>query len=89
MPGATLAPSKFAVKEEHPVVTQEPIGPSKIKTEPWPTTNVKSKTPAFVNKAVQTLSIDESSPPCQINTHTFMEQATQTPLHPTTCNAQT
>jgi hypothetical protein len=41
MPGASPAPSTFAVKEEHPAVTQEPAGPSKIKTEPWPATNVK------------------------------------------------
>jgi hypothetical protein len=78
MPGATPAPSNFEVKEEHPTVTQEPAGPSKIKTEPWPATNVKSETPAFVNKVVQTFPIDESTPPSQINTHTFVEQATQT-----------
>jgi hypothetical protein len=63
MPGAPPAPSTFAVKEEHPVVTQEPTGPSKIKTEPWPATNFKSETHAFVNKVVQTLPIDEFSPP--------------------------
>jgi hypothetical protein len=89
MPGASPAPTTFAVKEEKPVVTQEPAGPSKIKTEPWPTTNVKSETPAFVNKVVQTLPIDESAPPSQINTHTFVEQATQTLPYPTTCNAET
>jgi hypothetical protein len=33
MPGDPPAPSTFAVKEEHPAVTQEPAGPSKIKTE--------------------------------------------------------
>jgi hypothetical protein len=63
IPRAPPAPSNFAVKEEHPTVTQEPARPSKIKTEPWPTTNVKSETPAFVNKAVKTLPIDESAPP--------------------------
>jgi hypothetical protein len=63
MPGATPAPSNFVVKEEHPVVTQELAGPSKIKTEPWPTKNVKSEAPTFVNKYVQTLPIDESTPP--------------------------
>jgi hypothetical protein len=62
MPGAPPAPSTFAVKEEHPAVTQEPAGPSKIKTEPWPATNVKSETPSFVNKAVQTLPIDAIYP---------------------------
>jgi hypothetical protein len=89
MPGAPLARSTFVVKEEHPSITQEPTGPSKIKTEPWPTTNVKSETPTFVNKVVQTLPIDESTPPSQINTHTFVEQATQTLPQPTTCNAET
>jgi hypothetical protein len=83
------APSNFVFKEEHPVVTQEPIGPSKIKTEPWPATNVEPETPTFVNKTVQTLPIDESTPPNQINTHTFVEQSTQTLPQPTTCNAKT
>jgi hypothetical protein len=63
IPGAPLAPSTFAVKEEHPAVTQEPVGPPKIKTEPDPATNVKSKTPSFVNKAVQKMPIEESAPP--------------------------
>jgi hypothetical protein len=34
MPGASPTPTTFAVKEENPVVTQEPTGPSKIKNEP-------------------------------------------------------
>jgi hypothetical protein len=89
MPGASPAPSTVAVKEEHPAVTQEPAGPSKIKTEPWPATNVKTETPAFVNKVVQTLPIDEPAPPSQINTQTFVEQATQTLPQPITCNAET
>ena len=105
MPGAPPTPSTFAVKEEEPVVTQEPaiavtqepttaetqepVGPSKIKTESWPATNVKSKTPAFVNKSIQTLPIDEFSPPSQINTHTFVEQATQTLPQPITCDVET
>ena len=80
IPGAPPAPSTFVVKEEHPVVTQEPVGPSKIKNEPWPATNVKFETPTFVNKFVQTLPIDESTPHSEINTHTLVEQATQT-LH--------
>jgi hypothetical protein len=89
MPGASLAPSTFAVKEEEPVVTQElattvtqepttaktqePAGPSKIETEPLLATNVKSKTPTFFNKSIQTVPIEESAPPCQINTHTLVE----------------
>jgi hypothetical protein len=89
MLGASPAPSTVAVKEEHPTVTQEPARPSKIKTEPWTATNVKTETPAFVNKVVQTLPIDESATPSQINTHTFVEQATQTLPQPTTCNVET
>jgi hypothetical protein len=31
MPGASPAPTNFSIKkEEHPIVTQEPVGPSKI-----------------------------------------------------------
>jgi hypothetical protein len=89
MLGASPSPSNFAVKEEHPAVTQEPVGPSKTKTEPWPATNVKSETPTCVNKDVQTLPIDEFAPPSQINTHTFVEQSTQTLPQPITCNAET
>jgi hypothetical protein len=89
MPGASPAPTTFAVKEENPAVTQELVGPSKITSEPWPTTIVKYEAPIFVNKAVQTLPIDESTPPSQINTHTFVEQATQTLPLPITCNAET
>jgi hypothetical protein len=89
MPGASPAPTTFSIKEECPVVTQEPARPSKIKTETWPTTIVKYEALVFVNKVVQTLPIDESAPPSQINTHTFVEQATQTLPHPTTCNTET
>jgi len=88
IPRAPPAPT-FTVKQEKPVVTQEPIGPSKIKTKLGPATNVKSETPAHVNKAVQTLSIDEYAPPSQINIQTFVEQATHTLPQPTTCNAET
>jgi hypothetical protein len=89
IPRAPPAPSTFTVKQEKPVVTQEPVGPSKIKTEPWPATNIKFETPAYVNKVVQTLPIDEYAPPSQINIHTFVEQATQTLPQSTTCNAET
>jgi hypothetical protein len=89
MPGASPAPTTFAVKEENPVVTQEPGGLSKIQNEPRPTTIATSEAPVFVNKAVQTLPIDESAPPSQINTHTLMEQATQTLPQPITCDAET
>jgi hypothetical protein len=105
MLGAPPTPSPFAVKEEQPAVTQEPAiavtqepataetqepaGPPKIKTKPCPATNVKFETPALVNKVVQTVPIEESAPPSQINSHTFVEQSTQTLPHPTTCNAET
>jgi hypothetical protein len=102
MPGAPPNPSTFVVKEEEPAVTQEPViavtqepttaetqepaGPPKIKTDPNITTN---ETPAFVNKVVQTMPIEEFTLPSQITLHTFVEQSTQTLPHPTTCNAKT
>jgi hypothetical protein len=105
MPRASPTPSTFVVKEEEPIVTQEPVivvtqepataetqepaGPPKTKTEPCPATKVKFETPSFVNKAVQTVPIEESSPPSQINIHTFVEKSTQTLPHPTTCNDET
>jgi hypothetical protein len=73
MPGASPAPTTFAVKEENPVVTQEPVGPSKIQNEPWPTTTATSEAPVFISKVVQTLPIDESAPPSKINTHSLVE----------------
>jgi hypothetical protein len=76
MPGASPTPTTFAVKEENPVVTQEPVGPFKIQNEPRPTTTATSEAPVFINKAVQTLPIDESAPPSKINTHTLVERAT-------------
>jgi hypothetical protein len=102
MSGAPPTPSTFVVKKEEPVVTQEPAiavtqepataetqepaGPPKIKTEPCIATN---EAPAFVNKVVQTMPMEEFTPPSQINLHTFVEQSTQTLPHPTTCNAET
>jgi hypothetical protein len=84
IPGAPPSPTTFAVKEEeHPTVTQEPIGPSKIpKDETWPTTTATSEAPVFISKAIQTLPIDESTP-------TLVEQSAQTPLRPTTDDAET
>jgi hypothetical protein len=84
MPRACPAPRNFVVKEENPVVTQEPAGPSKVQNEPWPTTIATSEALVFVNKAVQTLPIDESTPPSLINAHTLVEQATQTLPQPIT-----
>ena len=85
MPGAAPIPSPFVAKEE-PATTQEPASPPKIKTEPCIATN---ETPSFVNKPVQTMPIEEFTPPSQIDIHTFVEQSTQTLPHPTTCNAET
>ena len=82
MPGASPAPTTFAVKEENPTVTQEPVGPSKIQNEPWPTTTATSEAHVFISKAIQNFPIDESTP-------TFVEQATQTLPQPTTCDAKT
>jgi hypothetical protein len=70
-------------------VTQEPEGPSKIQNEPWLTTTTTSEAPVFINKVVQTLPIDESAPHRKINTHTLVEQATQTLPQPITCDAET
>jgi hypothetical protein len=100
--GAPPTPSTFVVKKEEPAVTQEPAvavtqepttaetqeptGPPKIKTEPFIATN---EGPTLVNKAVQTMPMEEFTPPSQINLPTFVEQSTQTSPHPTTCNAET
>jgi hypothetical protein len=100
--GAPPTPSTFVIKKEEPAVTQEPAiavtqepttaetqepaGPPKIKTEPCIATNEAS---VFVNTTVQTMPMEEFTPPSQINLHTFVEQSTQTLPHPTTCNAET
>jgi hypothetical protein len=101
VPGAAPIPSPFVAKEEpaatqepagppkpktEPAATQEPIGPPKLKTEPCIATN---EAPTFVNKAVQTMPMEEFTPPNQINLPTSREQSTQTLPHPTTSNAET
>jgi hypothetical protein len=63
--------------------------PPKLRLNPSLQQMSNMKALVFVNKAVQTLPIDEFAPPSQINTHTFVEQATQTLPQPTTCNAET
>jgi len=99
---APPTPSTFVVKKEELVVTQElsiavtqepatfetqePAQPPKIKTEPCIATN---EVPAFVNKVVQTMPMEEFTPPSQINLPTFREQSTQTLPYPTTSNAET
>jgi hypothetical protein len=62
-----------------PAVTQEPAGPSRINKE----------APTVINKAVQTLPIEEITPPSQGTPSTTREQSTQTLPDPTTANAQT
>jgi hypothetical protein len=77
VPGTAPTPSLFEVKTE-PAVTQEPAGPSRIKKE-IPT----------ANKVVQTLPMEEVTPPSQANLSTSREQYTQTLLGPTTSDAET
>jgi hypothetical protein len=92
VPGAAPIPSPFEVK---PAVTQEPAGLRKSKTEPAVTqepagsSRIKKEAPTVVNKAVQTLPIEEVTPPSQGTLSTSREQSTQTLPGPTTANAQT
>jgi hypothetical protein len=92
VPGAVPTPSPFEVK---PAVTQEPAGLRKSKTEPAVTqepagsSKIKKEAPTVVNKAVQTLPIEEVTPPSQGTLSTSREQSTQTLPGPTTANAQT
>jgi hypothetical protein len=92
VPGAAPTPSPFEVK---PAVTQEPAGLRKSKTEPAVTqepagsSRIKKEAPTVVNKAVQTLPIEEVTPPSQGTLSTSREQSTQTLPGPTTANAQT
>jgi hypothetical protein len=92
VPGAVPTPSPFEVK---PVVTQEPAGLRKSETEPAVTqepagsSKIKKEAPTVVNKAVQTLPIEEITSPSQVTLPTSREQSTQTLPGPTTTNAQT
>jgi hypothetical protein len=92
VPGAAPTPSPFEIK---PAVTQEPAGLRKSKTEPAVTqepagfSRIKKEAPTVVNKAVQTLPIEEVTPPSQGTLSTSKEQSTQTLPGPTTANAQT
>jgi hypothetical protein len=92
VPGAAPTPSPFEVK---PAVTQEPAGLRKSKTEPAVTqepagsSRIKKEAPTVVNKAVQTLPMEEVTPPSQGTLSTSREQSTQTLPGPTTANAQT
>jgi hypothetical protein len=92
VPGAVPTPSPFEVK---PAVTQEPAGLGKSETEPAVTqepagsSKIKKEAPTVVNKAVQTLPIEEITSLSQVTLPTSREQSTQTPPGPTTTNAQT
>jgi hypothetical protein len=92
VPGAAPTPSPFEVK---PAVTQEPAGLRKSKTEPAVTqepagsSRIKKEAPTVVNKAVQTLPMEEVTSPSQGTLSTSREQSTQTLPGPTTANAQT
>jgi hypothetical protein len=102
VPGAapTPSPQDFAATQEpsstklKPAATQEPAGPSKIKTEPAVTqepagpSRIKKEIPT-VNKAVQTVPMEEVTPPSQANLSTSREQSTQTLPSPTTSDAET
>jgi hypothetical protein len=99
VPGAAPIPSPFVKKE--PTATQEPTGPSKPKTEPAATQepagtiNLKTKScivrkaPTVVNKAVQTMTMEEFAPPNHTNLSTSREQSTQTMPNPNTSHAET
>jgi hypothetical protein len=94
VPGAVPPPSPFEVKTE-PAATQEPAGSIKLKTEPAATqepagpSRIKKEVPTAVNKAVQTVPIEEVTPRSQVNLSTSREQSTQTLPNPTTSDAET
>jgi hypothetical protein len=94
-PAATQEPAGSTKLTTKPAVTQEPAGPSKIKTEPAATqepagsSRTKKEVPPVVNKAVQTVPMEEVTPSSQINLSTSREQSTQTLPNPTTSDAET
>jgi hypothetical protein len=94
-PAATQEPAGSTKLKTEPAATQEPAGPSKLKTEPAVTqepagpSRIKKELPTVVNKAVQTVPMEEATPPTQINLSTSREQSTQTLPNPTTSNAET
>jgi hypothetical protein len=64
-PAATQEPAGSTKLKTKPAATQEPAGPSKIKTEPAATqepagpSRIKKEVPTVVNKAVQTVPMEE------------------------------
>jgi hypothetical protein len=94
-PAATQEPAGSTKLKTKPAATQEPAGPSKIKTEPAVTqepagpSRIKKEIPTVVHRAVQTVPMEEVTPPSQINLSTSREQSTQTLPNPTTSDAET
>jgi hypothetical protein len=94
-PAVTQEPAGSIKLKTKPAVTQEPAGLRKSKTEPAATqepagsSRIKKEAPTVVNKAVQTLPMEEVTPPSQGTLSTSREQSTQTLPGPTTANAQT
>jgi hypothetical protein len=94
-PVVTQEPAGSIKLKTKPAVTQEPAGLRKSKTEPAVTqepagsSRIKKEAPTVVNKAVQTLPMEEITPPSQGTLSTSREQSTQTLPGPTTANAQT
>jgi hypothetical protein len=94
-PAVTQEPAGSIKLKTKPAVTQEPAGLSKSKTEPAVTqepagpSRIKKEAPTVVNKAVQTVPMEEVTPPSQANLSTSREQSTQTLPGPTTSDAET
>jgi hypothetical protein len=94
-PAVTQEPAGSIKLKTKPAATQEPAGLSKFKTEPAVTqepagpSRIKKEAPTVVNKAVQTVPMEEVTPPSQANLSTSREQSTQTLPGPTTSDAET
>jgi hypothetical protein len=94
-PAVTQEPAGSIKLKTKPTVTQEPAGLSKSKTEPAVTqepagpSRIKKEASNVVNKAVQTVPMEEVTPPSRANLSTSREQSTQTPPGPTTSDAET
>jgi hypothetical protein len=94
-PAVTQEPAGSIKLKTKPAVTQEPAGHSKFKTEPVVTqepagpSRIKKEASTMVNKAVQTMPMEEVTPPSQANLSTTREQSTQTLPGPNTSDAET
>jgi hypothetical protein len=78
-PAVTQEPAGSIKLKTKPAATQEPAGLSKFKTEPAETqqpassSRIKKEAPTVVNKAMQTVPMEEVTPPSQINLSTSRE----------------